>query len=92
MPNTPSTFRAEPAADDAPWNDAATLHRRDDEGLLSDFRAIRRGTLAAMIRHVQSLPPAERGHYVIDKAGDHRLSAHEIEVLANRPDFPQQGA
>ena len=71
------------------WDDGAELHRRDDGGLLSGFKAVRRGDLAELIRVVMQMPEAERRHYAIAKAGDHRLEWPEITALASRPDFPK---
>ena len=71
------------------WNDAASLHRSNDGGgLLSELKAVRHGTLAELIHFVMTLPESERANYVIEKAGDHRLSAGEILALSRRPDFP----
>ncbi len=88
--SNPSTFRAEPATSGIAWDDTASLHRSDDGGgLLSDFKSVRRGTLAELIRFVLTLPEADRPHYAIDKAGDHRLGIGEILALSRRPDFPR---
>lgn len=91
MSNAPSTFRAESGQDvHFAWDDSAELHRRNDGGgLLSGFKATRRGTLAELVRFVTHLPEDERRDYVIEKAGDHRLEWHEIAALAKRPDFPK---
>ena len=89
MSNAPSTFRAESGQDvHFDWDDSAELHRRHDGGLLAGFKAVRRGTLAELIRFVMHLPDAERRDYSIEKAGDHRLEWPEITALAKRPDFP----
>lgn len=89
--SSPSTFRGEsggPGGID--WNDSAELHKRlDGGGVLDNFKSIRRGTFAEMIRFVMSLPEAERVNYVIDKAGDHRFQPGEIAALARRDDFPK---
>lgn len=75
------------------WGDHAELHRKDDGGgLLSAFKAVRQGTLAELVRFVASLPEEERGDYVIEKSGDHRLELMEIMGLASRPDFPSRAA
>ena len=89
--SNPSTFEAEPNPGSGPdWGDHATLHRSNDGGgLLSDLKAVRHGTLAALIRFVTRLPESERSHYSIEKAGDHRLGIGEILALSRRPDFPQ---
>ena len=90
MSDTPPTFGTVPGLHSGPgWNDPVTLHRRDDcAGLLFEFKALRRGSLAEMVRDVMRLPPGMRKHYVIEKPGDHRLDHVEIEKLAGRPDFP----
>ncbi|MDE2596022.1 MAG: hypothetical protein KGL44_03995 [Sphingomonadales bacterium] len=88
MSHSPSTFRGEPSGDGAIWDDSATLHQRDDGGLLSGFRSIRRGSLIDLVRQVMTLPEPERRAYVIERAGDHRLDWAEIAALAARPDFP----
>ncbi|MGN6356353.1 MAG: hypothetical protein ACTHLU_02590 [Novosphingobium sp.] len=93
MSNAPSTFRAESGQDvHFDWDDGAELHRRNDGGLLSGFKAVRRGELAELIRFVMHLPEAERRDYAIAKAGDHRLEWPEITALAARPDFPPHGS
>lgn len=90
MSNAPSTFRAESGQDvHFDWDDAAELHRRGDDGLLSGFKAVRRGQLAELIRFVMHLPEQERRDYAIEKAGDHRLEWPEITALSRRTDFPQ---
>lgn len=71
------------------WNDFSELHEKSDGGgLFSGLKAIRQGTLADLVHFVVSLPEAERGQYVIEKAGDHRLEIGEILNLARRSDFP----
>lgn len=87
--SNPSTFKAQPHTG-AGWDDTASLHRSDDGGgLLSDFKAVRHGTLVELIRFVLTLPETERSRYAIEKSGDHRLSIGEILALARRSDFPQ---
>ena len=90
MTDHPSTFNAKPASNAAvDWDDAATLHRRDDgDGVLDGLKALNRGTLAEMVRLVCNMPAADRGDYVIQKAGDRRLEPGEIQALADREDFP----
>jgi hypothetical protein len=90
MSGSPPTLGTDPKLHSAiGWNDPASLHRRDDGGgLLFELKAMRRGTLAELVRFVRTLPEAERKHYVIEKAGDHRLDHAEIRWLAERPDFP----
>jgi hypothetical protein len=93
MSNAPSTFRAESGQDvHFAWDDSAELHRRHDGGLLSGFKAVRRGNLAELVRFVMHLTPAERRDYSIEKAGDHRLEWPEIAALAKRADFPALGS
>jgi hypothetical protein len=88
--SNPSTFKAEPATGWGPgWDDHATLHRSDDGGgVLSDLKSVRSGTLAELIRFVVNHTEAEQDRYVIEKAGDHRLTIGEIRNLSRRPDFP----
>ena len=88
--SNPSTFKAEPNPGSGPdWGDHASLHRSNDGGgLLSDLKAVRSGKLADLIRFVTTLPESEQDHYVIDKAGDHRLGIGEIRALSRRADFP----
>jgi hypothetical protein len=89
MPNSPTTFRGEPADRGTPgWDRPASLHRSGDGGVLSPFRTIRSGTLAQLVRYVAGLPEAERSRYEIVKEGDHRLHLAEIMALAGRSDFP----
>lgn len=91
MNDGPSTFRGSPDHDDGfEWNDSASLHQRDDEGVLSGFQAIRRGRLVELIRFVMHLPSDERPNYEIQKAGDRRFEWPEIKALAERPDFPRE--
>lgn len=87
--SNPSTFKAEPSHSGPGWDDTASLHRSDDGGgVLSDFKSVRRGTLAELIRFVLTLPESERHRYAIEKSGDHRLSIGEILALSRRSDFP----
>jgi hypothetical protein len=88
--SNPSTFKAEPSGNAGPaWDDHAALHRKSDGGgLLNEFRSVRQGTLAELVRFVISLPESERHLYVIEKAGDHELPIGEILALSRRADFP----
>jgi hypothetical protein len=90
MSNSPPTFGTRPGLhSDVGWDDLATLHRRDDGGgLLFEMKAIRRATLAELVRHVRRLPESGRKACVIEKTGDHRLDHVEIMELAGRADFP----
>ena len=91
MSNTPPTFGTDPNLHShIDWDEFATLHRQDDGGgVLYALKAIRSGTLAALVRQVQCLPEAQRKDYVIEKTGDHRLDYVEIAGLAKRSDFPR---
>jgi len=89
MSHSPATFGGEAArGPGVEWDDAATLHRADDAGVLSALTALRAGTLAELVRHVALLGESERGAYVIQRLGDHRLEVKEILELYARPDFP----
>lgn len=71
------------------WEAYCTLHKADDGGGVFDAaKAIRHGSLAELVRHLMLLPEAKRNGYVIEKAGDHRLTYWEIAALARRDDFP----
>ena len=89
MSHSPATFGGEAArGPGVDWDDAATLHRADDAGVLSALNALRSGKLADLVRHVALLPEGERGAYVIERLGDHRLEVTEILELYARADFP----
>nr|WP_246448308.1 hypothetical protein [Novosphingobium flavum] len=65
------------------------MHRRQGGGgLLHGFKAIRKGTLAQLVRAFAQIPPEERPDYMIEKAGDRQYHAHEIMALVRRSDFP----
>ena len=87
----PSTFKAvRTHSEGIAWDDHATVHRRGDgRGLFDSMKGLHRGTLAEMVALVSRMPEDERGEYVIQKAGDHRLDTAEIMALARREDFPQ---
>ena len=88
--SNPSTFKAEPSGSGIGWDDMSALHRSDDGGgILSDFKAVRHGTLAELIRFVLTMPEGDRQRYAIEKSGDHRLPIGEILALSRRPDFPR---
>lgn len=90
MTDHPTTFQGENGGGGMDWDDPATIHRKDDgQGVFDALKAIHRGTLAQMVAHIAALPAVERGDYVIQKAGDHRLDTSEIMALAARPDFPR---
>lgn len=86
----PSTFKAvRTHSQGVEWDDHATVHRKDDgQGLFNSMKGLHRGTLAEMVALVSRMPESERGQYVIQKAGDHRLEIAEIMALAGREDFP----
>lgn len=90
MADHPTTFRAEPTgAEHIDWDDRASVHRKGDGGGVFDgMKALYRGTLAEMVALVRNMPESERGDFVIEKAGDHRLETGEIMALADREDFP----
>ena len=91
MSQHPTTFAGETSRDiGVGWDDFATLHLRDDGGLLHGFKTARKGTLAELVKFVASLPVADRPHYMIEKAGDRQYHWHEIMALVRRPDFPLQ--
>ena len=90
MTDHPSSFKAEDTyREGIQWDDRASLHLADDgEGLLDGAKGLRSGTLAELVNQVMAYPPEERARFVIEKAGDRRLTHAEIEALAKRPDFP----
>lgn len=90
MTDHPSTFKADDThREGVQWDDHAELHSADDgQGLFDGGKGLGSGTLAAMVSRVMAYPPEERGRFVIQKAGDHRLERAEIEALAARKDFP----
>ncbi|WP_375289481.1 hypothetical protein [Qipengyuania sp.] len=91
MTDHPSTYNAtDTFREGVQWDDRASIHLADDgEGLLDGAKGLRSGTLADMIAQVMAYPEDERSKYVIEKAGDHRLTRGEIEALAAREDFPR---
>ena len=93
MTDHPSTYRAaDTHSDGIAWDDRASIHRRGDgQGLLDGMKALNRGTLAEMVQMIADMPESERGDYVIQKAGDHKLDTAEIMALARRADFPGRG-
>ena len=88
----PSTFKAVcTQSKGIAWDDHASVHRRGDgRGVFSSMKGLHRGTLAEMVALVSRMPESERGQYVIQKAGDHRLDTAEIMALARREDFPHR--
>lgn len=90
MTDHPSTFKGEDThREGVQWDDRAEIHSAEDgQGILDGGKGLRGGTLAQMVSQVMAYSPAERGRFVIQKAGDHRLDLAEIEALAARDDFP----
>ena len=72
------------------WQAAATLHSRDDGGsdLHYDFREVRKGPLAELVRHVAALSANDRSRMVVDVSGGSTLNVAEIMSLAQREDLP----
>jgi hypothetical protein len=92
MSHTPSTFGGEAArGPGVDWDDAAVLHRAGDAGVLSGLSAVRKGSLADLVRYVALLPEGDRAAYVIERVGDHRFEVAEILELYGRADFPHAG-
>ncbi|MXP42429.1 hypothetical protein GRI75_12335 [Altererythrobacter soli] len=93
MTDHPSTFRGGTTdTGGVHWDDRAAIHRRGDgQGLLDGMKALNRGTLAEMVQMIADMPESDRGDYVIQKAGDHKLETAEIMALAEREDFPGRG-
>ena len=91
MSDHPSTFKsADTHSAGVEWDDRAAIHLANDgEGLLDGAKALRSGSLAEMVSQVMAYPESERGRFVIEKMGDHRLAQAEIEALAARSDFPR---
>lgn len=92
MTDHPSTFNARDTHHEGiQWEDRAALHRVDDgDGLFDGAKGLTSGTFAEMVRHMMTLPEAERSQYAIEKAGDRKYHADEVAVLSERPDFPHQ--
>ena len=92
MTDHPSTFQGESNPGGIDWDDRASIHRKDDgQGLLDAMKGLHSGTLAEMVAMIAAMPEGERGNYVIQKAGDHKLGTGEIMALAQRDDFPGRG-
>ena len=90
MSGSPTTFRAEPGKPPGfDWHDQASLHRRNDDGVFYQFKALMHGTLVELVRYVMHLPEDQRPNYAIEKSGDHRLEYGEIRALYTRPDYPR---
>ena len=90
MTDHPSTYSADDTfRDGVQWDDRASLHiAHDGQGIFDSMKGLRRGSLAELVAQVASMPAEERGKYVIQKAGDHKLGSAEIMALASRDDFP----
>ena len=72
------------------WQTPATLHSRDDGGsdLHYDFREVRKGPLAELVRHVAALSANDRARMVVDVSGGSTLNVAQIMNLAQREDLP----
>lgn len=93
MSDHPSTFNGETTGSDGiAWDDRASLISASAEDPLGERGAtLLRGSFADMIRHITHLPAADRGRYVIRKAGDRIYTADEAMALASEPGFPADG-
>lgn len=91
MTDHPTTFNAEPAdPEHFDWDDRASLHEaHDGQGVFDAAKGLRQGTFAELVRYMMMLPADERAGYAIQKAGDRKYTAAEIEALASRDDFPR---
>lgn len=90
MTDHPSTYKADGThRPGVQWDDRAELHLADDgQGVFDGGKGLRGGTLAEMVGQFMAYPAEDRDKYVIQKAGDHKLTRTEIESLAAREDFP----
>ncbi|MGH6743604.1 hypothetical protein EDF58_1011382 [Novosphingobium sp. PhB57] len=89
MSDFPTTIQGIPAGDSPGWNDGAELHKATDgSGLFNVFKAIRRDTVANLIRYVMHLPEADQVNYSVQKDGDRLLEIGDIRRLYRRTDFP----
>ncbi|MFM6931175.1 MAG: hypothetical protein ACKOUT_02895 [Novosphingobium sp.] len=89
MSNSPPTFGTDPNLHQGTgWDDIVSLHRVGECGVLYDISAIRRGSLAELVKFVSLLPEEEQADLVIIKPGDHQLAPAEIARLFSRADFP----
>jgi hypothetical protein len=72
------------------WNAPALLIERCDDGsdLQFEFRTIREGTLAELVRDVVAMDPAARARLVIDARGEGIFNVGDILALSQRPSFP----
>lgn len=90
MSINPSTIQTgDNAAAGFGWSDGAELHKCGAGGVLNRFKAIRRGTMAELVRFVMELPEERQAEYEIEKDGDHTFGIGEIRTLARRPDYPR---
>lgn len=86
----PTTFQGESGGTGAiDWNDSSDLLKKGDTGVGFQFKAIRRGSFAELIRFVLNLPESEQDDYVIQKSGDRQFGIADIRTLAASPDFPK---
>ncbi|WP_341713755.1 hypothetical protein [Erythrobacter sp.] len=90
MTDHPSTFRAEGCdRGGIQWDARATLYGEGNGGgLLDGAKGLRNGGFAELIMLVMLMPPVDRRRYYIEKLGDRRFHAAEIEALSTRDDFP----
>lgn len=72
------------------WMEPAEVRSRDDGGsdLYYEFKTIRTGPLAEMVRWTMALTSDERKRVVIDAAGLGSVNIHDITAMAAREDFP----
>lgn len=71
------------------WQETVALHLADDGGgLFDELKALRRGTLADLVRYIALLESPERERYEIERVNDHRMKTEEIMDLYGRADFP----
>lgn len=90
MTDHPSTFKAQDTyRKGVQWDDHAEIHdAKDGRGIFDAGKGLASGTLAQMVARIMAYPPEKRAQFVIQKAGDHRLTHAEIEALAARDDYP----
>ncbi len=72
------------------WDAHAEVQCRDDGGsdLYYDFKTLKTGSFADMIRWVLALPSVERARVIIDARGIGSHNIHDITLLSQRDDFP----
>lgn len=90
MSDFPTTIQGGPFDEEPGWDDSAELHKiTDGGGVLNFFKALRRDTVANLIRYVMHLSDEEQAQYSIQKDGDRNLGIADIRRLYRRPDFPR---